>query len=327
VKSLVFTGSGSFRVEDRPSPEVSAHEVLCAVLASGVCGSEIEAYQGFSASRTPPLVLGHELVVAIAGHESTGTYVVNPLQACGSCPACLCDRPFACPSRSLLSLHRDGGNVELLAVPVGNLFPWRSDDVLKGVLVEPAATALHALEPAGDLGDRASIVVIGCGSIGLLTVLLAQRLGFTNVFAFDPLPQRMALATRFGAARFDSGSGQRGELVVDTVGTSASRTTALTACEAGGEVRLVGLGHATTTLALADVVGRSLRLSGVYAYSRSHFERAASVLASSDLRGSELVTTFPLSRGQQAFDLIVQSPDDYIKMALVPDGPEQEGRA
>jgi threonine dehydrogenase-like Zn-dependent dehydrogenase len=327
VKSLVFTGSGNLRIEDRPSPEVSVHEVLCRVLASGVCGSELEAYQGFSTSRTPPLVLGHELVVSIVGQESSGTYIVNPLQACGICSACLGDRSYACPARTLLSLHRDGGNAEYISVPVDNLIPWRSDDLLKGVLVEPGATAFHALEAAESLRDGANIVVVGCGSIGLLTVVLARMLGFRNVFAFDPVPERMALATRLGAQELDLKHPPAGELVVDTVGSAASRETALAAAAVGGEIRLVGLRHATTDLPFSSVIGRSLRLSGVYAYNRSHLERAAQLLASSGLVGSDLVAAFPLTRGQEAFDLLVRSPEQYLKIALMPEMSSTEGQA
>jgi 2-desacetyl-2-hydroxyethyl bacteriochlorophyllide A dehydrogenase len=320
VKSLVFRGKDSMLLEEREAPRAAEHEVICRVLAAGICGSELEAYQGISEKRRAPLVFGHELVVEVVGDEPRGHFIVNPLRVCGACPNCLSDRSYLCEFRRLISLHLDGGQSEFIAIPVSDLIPWDDPNVIKGVLAEPAATAFHALGGQSSLAGS-TVAVIGCGAIGLLTVLVARGLGADSVVAFDPLDARLEIAIELGAVRLDpAGHRRAANIVVDTVGSQSSRESALELVRSGGVLRLVGLRNGPSMLEFSEVVGRGIAVEGIYAYNRSHIERAIKILEATAFDLSRLVSTYDLVDGATAYADLVERPADFVKVALIPEG-------
>src|SRR5579864_3514755 len=101
MRALVYTAPGRVELEDRPRPAALPGEEEIAIQFAGVCGSDISGFQGHSALRKPPLVLGHELV----GRRRDGRRVVaNPLVSCGRCEACISGSQNRCESWKLLGL-------------------------------------------------------------------------------------------------------------------------------------------------------------------------------------------------------------------------------
>jgi alcohol dehydrogenase len=300
-------------IDDRPAPIPADGEVLARVVASGICGSELEAYAGRSSKRRPGLVFGHEFVVAVGDER----FVVDPLTSCESCTLCLTGRTNLCADRQLLSLHRDGGNRELVALDPSRLLPWEGDATI-GTLVEPAATVLRALGGSlpGDGLAGARVGIFGCGALGLLGVLLARRLGAATVFAFDPLPSRLGLAEAAGATRFDpDGAPLACDLVLDTVGAAGSRSAAIRHTMSGGDVALIGFSDASSALDFSDVIARGIRLTGAYAYTRDDLRRAAELIATEPF-ADRLITRMPFSSGPEAFAEALNSPDSHVKIVL-----------
>jgi threonine dehydrogenase-like Zn-dependent dehydrogenase len=318
MKSLVFLGPGRLEIEDGAPPVPEPGEVLCRVVSAGICGSELEAFHGSSDKRRPPLVLGHELVVEVVDSALSGQFVVNPLTTCGVCEQCLRGETYLCPQRRLMSLHRDGGQAEFVRVPLTDLIPWHGQSAVLGALVEPAATALHALDIPGGVRGR-SVTVIGCGAIGLLAVYLARQSRAASVAAFDPLESRMAMALNEGATQADpTGGGELADVVIDTVGTQRSRASSVALCKPGGIVRFVGLRDSESALPFGDIIGRGLHLTGIYAYTRAHLERAAAILGRGDLDPRPFVKTMPLDDGAEAFRLLTDAPEQFVKIVLIP---------
>lgn len=316
MKTLVFQGPGEMTLEDRPAPVAADDEVLARVVASGICGSELEAYSGRSAKRRPGLIFGHEFVVAVDGEP--GLFVVDPLTPCGACDLCRSGRTNLCPDRSLLSLHTDGGNREFIPLDRSQLLPWPGDATL-GTLVEPGATVLRALGTVDEL-TRGPIAVFGCGALGLLGVLFARHLGIERVYAFDPLAPRLDLAIRFGATPFAPDDPSLGcALVLDTVGAASSRAAAIRHTASGGAVGLVGLRDATSEVDFGDIISRGIRLTGEYAYTRADLLRAAQILLATESSAREILTTMPFATGTAAFSAAVKSPEEYIKIVLTMD--------
>ena len=96
MKALVYTGPETVQMMDVASPTMAPGEVLLKVHASGICGSDIHGFLGHSERRKPGLILGHEAVATIdkvhagvSGWKAGQRVVINPLQTCGTCPACL----------------------------------------------------------------------------------------------------------------------------------------------------------------------------------------------------------------------------------------------
>lgn len=317
MRGLVFEGLRSVALRDIPDPAAVEGEVVVEVVAAGVCGSELEAYTGRSSKRVPPLVLGHEASVRLAG--SPELYVLNPLISCGVCPSCRAGAPNLCVRRELLSIERPGAFAERLAAPRSALIPVPDGiDPVVAALAEPAATALHALDIPGGTGS-ASVLVIGCGSLGLMAVALARALGAGEVTACDILPSRRELAAAFGATAMERPPDDANyEVVLDMVGSETTRRLAIEHAAAGGYVRLVGLHSGDTMMQTSRVINRGLKIEGIYAYSRRHIEEVLDLMASGRLSLQPLIHVMPLEEGSAAFRTLVDHPDRWIKVVLTP---------
>ncbi len=313
MRALVFEGPGVMTLTERPAPTAGSGEVLVRVLASGICGSEVEAYSGQTQKRRAGTVFGHELVVELDGHPGQ-KFVVDPLSTCGKCDLCLGDRRNLCAQRHLLSLDADGGNQDFIVVAADRLIEWHGATALQGTLVEPAATVLHALDRRVHEGSR--VGVLGCGTLGILSVIIAKVLGAGEILAFDPIPARQDAATKAGAGvLLSDGDPLACDLVIDTVGAEASRAAAIRHTANGGDVLLVGLRDARSSLDLSEIISRGIRLSGHYAYTRLDLERAATILAA-ETGLAAYVQSYSIDAGAEAFDAVRMNPERYIKVAL-----------
>ncbi len=317
MKALVFRGPGRIVLEDRDAPEVHDGGALLRVTCVGICGSELEAYTGASAKRRPPLVLGHEIVGTIEGDPRL--FTVNPLASCGACWDCVRGRGNLCPSRQLLSLHKDGGQAEFVTVDASALVPLPElDDPAAGALIEPLATVVNALGSPEEVRGR-RLLVLGCGSLGLMAVRLAVLWGADLVVAADLLPARLRLAESLGGVSFQEVEGRvRFDLVLDMVGTAGTRRNAVIQAGAGATVKFVGLHAPTSEVDFADVIAREIRLEGVYAYSQQQFITAAQLVSQNQLRLDALVTHAPLSEGPRLYEALANDPQALVKVVLHP---------
>jgi threonine dehydrogenase-like Zn-dependent dehydrogenase len=286
MAALVWTAPLQAELREQPVPEPAAGEVVLAVRAVGVCGSDLHGYRGHSPLRVPPLVLGHEVV---GEDPDGGLHIVNPLIGCGTCALCGSGQPNLCPERALLGLNRAGAFAEYVAVPEANLhvLPVVMSPVL-GTLVEPLATGVNALRGTA-IGEDTVVVVIGAGPIGLLAAHAIRRQGPGLLIHHDLDPRRVAyaavtadLAETSIDAVFEAvaraGDGQGAAVVVDAVGVEATWTAAIGLVRPGGTVLEVGLGQPTGELPVGDLVRRGITVRGVYAYTSDDFADALALL-------------------------------------------------
>jgi threonine dehydrogenase-like Zn-dependent dehydrogenase len=287
------------------------------VALTGICGSDLHPYRGHAGPRVPPLVLGHEAIGRVDGHE--GRFALNPIVACGECRACVRGEPQLCERRGLVGLDRQGVFAERVAVDSSALVPVPdgvSDEA--AVLTEPLATAVSALR-LERLEAGATLAVIGVGPIGLLTVYAATQAG-VDVLAAEPLEHRRGLARRLGAvevvtdaSELDAGSV---DAVVDAVGIESTWRAAIRLVRSGGSVCIVGLGEAEGAVPVADLVRRGITVRGHFAYSPADFEAALSLLAASPPPLDDWVTAVPLEDGADGFRRLVEEPERYTKVLV-----------
>jgi L-iditol 2-dehydrogenase len=192
-------------VEELPDPVPGSGEVVCRVLACGVCGSDVsEVY----VSRKLPTVLGHEVVgqVLAAGEGVTGIevgdrVVIHHHAPCGECRRCRRGHETLCDQFRGTALDPGGfaEQVRVEAALVPELLPLGDLDPLVGTLVEPLGCVLRALDRAGCTpGDV--LLVVGAGSNGLLAVSAAHARGIEAVWVREPRDDRRRLALAGGAA-------------------------------------------------------------------------------------------------------------------------------
>jgi threonine dehydrogenase-like Zn-dependent dehydrogenase len=206
---------GAVELVDRAEPAVGPGEVLLAVEACGLCGSDFAACRfdaagesSFSGPLRLPVILGHELsgTVEAVGPAVTRVRVgelvaVESVLSCWSCDTCLSGFPAQCERAELLGLSRDGGLAEYVCVPQLACFPLdrllraglsRAEAAVVGALLEPMGAAYSALF----LGDRpagpgSSVVIYGLGSLGTLAGALARAAGCCPIVGVERDPPRV----------------------------------------------------------------------------------------------------------------------------------------
>jgi threonine dehydrogenase-like Zn-dependent dehydrogenase len=314
-------------VEETAEPSASPGWVVVRPGAAGVCGSEVEGYVGRMAVRVPPLVMGHEFagdVVSVGPGVETGwmgkRVAINPIVGCGRCSACRAAAPNLCAGRSLIGVQHPGGFAERVVVPVESLVELPAGlDVRLGALVEPLANGVRAAGLGMALGQVERAAVIGAGMIGLACLQSAVLSGIGKVAVVEPNESRRRLAAELGAADVHGSLAEvepAVDLVLDAVGTAATRRGAVELARQGGVCVFVGLHDDESSLPFHTVIRRSVTVRGSYAYARAEFARALEWLADGRAGIGELTPVLPLERGPEVFAELASAPPARIKVFL-----------
>ena len=245
-------------------------QALIKVTAVGICGSDLHSYEDGRIGDTvvqDPLILGHEFggeVLACGANARDGEdqplrpgqrVAVDPAQPCQRCELCLAGHPNLCRRLHFCGLWPDDGALcERMLVPAHGCFPV--PDALSdadAALLEPLGVALHAVD-LGRLRLARSVVVLGCGPIGLLIIRLAQLAGADPIYACDRFPWRVHAALAWGASeawccttedsvvRVQQLTGSRGaDVVFEAAWAEESVAEAAEMARPGGRVVLVGI--------------------------------------------------------------------------------------
>lgn len=193
-------------VEELADPVAGPGEVVCRVLACGVCGSDVsDAY----VSRKLPGVLGHEVVgevlqvgAGVGGVAIGDRVVIHHHVPCGACRRCRRGHETLCEQFRSTALDPGGfaERVRLSAPLVGELLQLGALDPVAGTFVEPLGCVLRALDRAG-LRPGDALLVVGAGSNGLLAVAAAHARGVDAVWVREPRADRRAVAVGHGATQ------------------------------------------------------------------------------------------------------------------------------
>jgi threonine dehydrogenase-like Zn-dependent dehydrogenase len=319
MPAVVLTADGRIALQDRPRPTLLPDQVLVEVDLCGICGSDLHA------SQLPQVYRGD----CILGHESTGRIAavgddvadwavgqrvaVNPNgNVDGTCVYCRSGRPNFCRQATLetaLGLQADGALAPLMAAFPGHLRRIPDEmGTLEAAWVEPTATALRAVELAGELTGR-TVLVTGGGPIGQLACRLAHLGAPAQVLLMEPAAQRAGFATESHAVPIaaDAAEGYAGGPEVDVVlecsGSAAATATALKMLAPGGILVVVGAGP-DPALDSATILLKEITVRGSYIYT-DEFDRAIQLLASQQVAVADLTTLIsPLTDALTTFDAL-----------------------
>lgn len=327
-------GVGDVRLSDEPMPTAGEGEVLVRVTAVGLCGSDLHWFSEGSigdAALSRPLVLGHEFGGVVVGGDLDGVRVaVDPAHACGRCESCVEGNRNLCPSVRFAGHGvTDGALREYLAWPrhLVHPVPDAVGDADAAVL-EPLGVAVHAVDLA-HLRTAATVVVVGCGPIGLAAVQVARAGGATTVVAVEPLAHRRRAAAAWADAALDPGApgfgealaaatgGRGADAVVECAGNDDAVATGVDAARPGAAVVLAGIPDDDRTSFPAGTARRkgltfrmARRMKEVYPRAIALVERGAV-----DVR-SLVSHTFPLADAAEAFR--VADARTGLKVVIVP---------
>lgn len=213
MKAAVLYGKEDIRYEDVEMPKVVPGHVKVRVKACGICGSDIPRYFEGRVHNFP-LILGHEISGVVDEVASDikdiccGDHVaVVPLLPCFNCESCSKGNYSLCSNYSFLGSRCSGGMSDFVLVPRKNIvIVDKNIPFEKAAFFEVSTVALHALKLVNFEGGY-PVLVIGTGTVGLMTIQWAKLLGAQKVIAVGRNKKTFALAKKLGASKIlDSGS-------------------------------------------------------------------------------------------------------------------------
>jgi L-iditol 2-dehydrogenase len=342
MKALLLSSYNHLELANLPVPSPAPDEVLIRVAACGICGSDVHGYDGSSGRRIPPLVMGHEaagIVSAVGSSISSfapGDRVTfDSTVYCGACPSCLRGDMNLCDSRQVLGVscgdyRRAGAFAEFVAVPARILHRLPENlPFAEAAMLEAVAVAIHGVNLA-HITASDSVLVIGAGTIGILTLQAVRATGCKKVLVTDVDQNRLNLAKQLGATetRLSSEnlqsqilqltSNQGVDVALECVGRNETVAAGIDAARKGGTVVLVGNIAPNVNLPLQKVVTRQIRLQGSCA-SSGEYPRAIELLASGAIKVKPLITAVaPLEDGASWFQRLHNREPNLLKVVLTP---------
>ena len=342
MRALLLTTYKNLELADLPVPTPAPDEVLIHVAACGICGSDVHGYDGGSGRRIPPIVMGHEAAGIISAVGSSvkdfapGDRVTfDSTVYCGACPNCLRGDVNLCDNRQVLGVscgdyRRAGAFAEFVAVPARILHRLPENlPFAEAAMLEAVAVAIHGVNLAS-LQPTDTALVIGAGTIGVLTLQAVRAAGCAKVFVTDVDQDRLNLAKQLGATEtllsnetlqsqvLQLTNNQGVDVALECVGRNETVAAAIDATRKGGTVVLVGNIAPNVNLPLQKVVTRQICLQGSCA-SSGEYPRAIELLASGAIKVKPLITAIaPLEEGASWFERLHNREPNLLKVVLTP---------
>src|SRR5713101_6128608 len=240
-------------------PLIGPTDVLVRVKTASICGTDLHIYgwDRWSQGRIkPPVTLGHEFcgTVERVGDEvravKVGDFVSAEMHVnCGHCRQCRLGQAHICQNLRIIGIDQDGSFAEFVKIPASNI--WKLDAAIPehyGAILDPLGNAVHTVL-AGPVAGQ-TVLVTGCGPIGLMAIAVAKACGSSTVFATETNEKRRAMAKKMGA---------------DMVLNPTAIQQGFKALRAGGRASLLGIPTENVPLDLVnDVIFKGATVQGIY---------------------------------------------------------------
>ncbi len=343
MKALLLSAYENLQIRDIPDPSCGPKDVTIQVAACGICGSDVHGYGGSSGRRIPPIVMGHEAAGTVASVGSAVTafsvgdrVTFDSTVYCGMCEFCRRGHVNLCDDRQVIGVscgeyRRTGAFAEYISVPERILYRLPEElSFTDAAMLEAVSVALHAVHVSEVRGGE-TVLVIGVGMIGLLSLQAARAAGCSTIFAADVDPTRLKLAAELGADKTISLSGEelthevlrltngRGvDVVLEAVGRDETIHAGIDCVRKGGTVTLIGNIAASISLPLQKIVTRQIRLQGSCA-SAGEYPEAMDMIVTGKIKVGRLITAVaPLKDGAEWFQRLYAHEPNLMKVVLDP---------
>ncbi|MEM6830741.1 MAG: zinc-binding alcohol dehydrogenase family protein [Bacteroidota bacterium] len=245
MKYIVCDEPNQLTLKTKEVPEKVPGEALLSIKKVGICGTDLHAFKGNQAFFTYPRILGHELASEVLeveendqGIKKGDRVVIIPYIDCPTCDACLAGKTNCCEELRVFGVHMDGGMQETISFPTRLLIPANHLSLNEIAIVEPLAIGAHAIRRA-DVQEGDTVVVIGCGPIGIGIMGLCKYLG-ARVIAIDVNEHRLQVVKEhFGVDAIVNAM----ENPVEEVTKITDGHLALHVFDASGNKRAIESGH------------------------------------------------------------------------------------
>jgi threonine dehydrogenase-like Zn-dependent dehydrogenase len=328
MKGVVFLGDRQVATRELPKPTPGPDEVVLAMKASGLCGSDLRPY------RMPKAQRGDPSNIAVGGHEPCGVVaevgagvstvkvgarvMMHHYTGCGTCKMCRMGYTQMCLHHAeVYGFTQGGGHQDFLRIPASTCVAMP-----EGLSFEEGAacacgtgTAFHALKRLGISGID-TIAIFGQGPVGLSATQFAAAMG-ARVIAVDVLPERLELATQLGAdVTIDANAepavevirelthGEGADTTLDATGIPNVRLNAVDSARLWGRVCFVGEGNTTTFDVSPQIIHKQLTIYGSWTFSLSGLAEVANFVVERRMPLKDLIThRFTLDQAAEAYQL------------------------
>ena len=349
MKAGVLFGNKDIRYTDYEEPQIkNPTDVKIRVRATGICGSDVPRVHD-NGAHFYPIVLGHESageVVEIGSEVKNvkvgDTVSLAPLLPCKCCPDCYSGNYALCKNYSFVGSREQGAFADYLVVPCDNAVVYDSSIPFdQAAMFEPATVALHGLLHNNFKGGE-DVAIIGCGTIGILTVQWARIMGAKRIVAFDVAKERLDLALEMGATEVINSmdkdfieqamklTDNKGfKYVFDVVGMPSTILNCFKIAGNKANVCLIGTPHGDITFTYKEwelINRKEFNLTGSWmSYSApfpgKEWELTAHYLKTGELKIHKdfIYKKFPMSEIDKAFALYENPRDVKGKIMLIND--------
>ncbi|HXU80103.1 MAG TPA: zinc-dependent alcohol dehydrogenase [Polyangia bacterium] len=381
--AMTYLGPSRVKAVKKPEPRIEhPNDVVLRVTRAAICGSDLHLYHGFVPDTRVGCTFGHEFTGVVEELGSAvdnlrrGDRVVVPFNiSCGSCFFCSrqlygnCERTN--PSATIASgvygySHTtggyDGGQAELVRVPFANVGPMKIPDDMSDEAVLFLSDAFPTGYQAAEMGSIKSgdtVVVFGCGPVGLFAQKSAAVMGAGRVIAVDHLDYRLEFARRFSGCetvnfkqvgdvvthlrKLTDGRGP--DVCIDAVGMEADglhrqsitgkllkiqagAATAIEWCIAAvrkaGHVSIVGVyGPPWNLVNMGTAMNKGLTLRMNQCNVRRYMPHLLDLIRTGVVDAKSIIThRVPLEEVGDAYQMFARKTDGCIKPVLVPPGAQ-----
>ncbi|MHB8062007.1 MAG: NAD(P)-dependent alcohol dehydrogenase [Ruminiclostridium sp.] len=340
-RAAYMTGINKMEIRDIEIPKLKEKDVLIKVEYVGICGSDVHYLEH---GKIGDFVVNGDFIL---GHECAGTVVeigtgvenlkvgdrvaLEPGQTCGQCEFCKSGRYNLCRAVEFLATPPyHGCLMNYIAFPENMAFKLPDNISTKeGALVEPLAVGLHAANQGNvKLGD--SVVILGAGTIGLVTLLACKANGAADITVVDVIPKRLEFAKKLGAttvinaaesdvfAEIDKLTNKNGvDVVIETAGSARTISQTPYLIKNGGCVVLVGLApQDIIEYNFAKIMAKEAQIKSVFRY-RNIYPQAIKAISKGLIDISGIVThEFNFEDTAKAFDYAINNKQDVVKAVI-----------
>ena len=269
MKALTFQGKEKIHYTSIADPEVvAAGDAIVKVKICAICGSDLHVYHQREKGIDNGTAMGHEFVGEIVdiGRDvrvlQKGNMVMSPFTtSCGQCYYCRIGLTCRCIHSELFGWVEkgkglQGGQAEYVRIPMAESTLVKIPEGIsleEGLLLGDVLSTGFFCAHQAEIKPGGTYVVIGCGPVGLMTILGTRELGAEKIFAVDTVPERFSMAKRFGAIPVDGNldnitallaettDGRGADAVMEAVGDASAVNLAIGLVRAGGIISSVGV--------------------------------------------------------------------------------------
>ena len=330
MKAAVFHGPNQpLKIEEVETPKIEAHEILVKIAACGVCNTDAHYIDhGVPTFKAPPMILGHEpsgiveeVGADVKNFKAGDRVLIPPVFSCGYCDNCRLGRENICFNMVMLGNHLDGAYAEYTKAPAKDCQHLPEELPLEesSIIADAISTPYHAVKNRAQVKPGDSVVVYGCGGVGMNVVQIAAAAG-ASVIAVDIVDWKLETAKQLGAQHTINAkdkedkallkeirglTGGGADISIEAIGNPKTIELGPASVKAGGCHCQVGYTHHNVPVNAGRLMFREIEIKGSLGCRPVDYPKIISMVRTGKIQLKPVVThRFPLEEIDAAFDLL-----------------------